>query len=111
MEDSILLKGDRVCILPKLLDRILADLHGAHQGSEKLQAQGQVLVYWPGTDADITDYVKRYPLHTRHKATQPVQLLYKGKDYLLICDLFNNYPFLYKTTTKSASPQSKECKS
>ena len=31
-------------------------------------------------------------------------LTHKGKEYLLVCDLFSKYPFLYKVSTKS--PQS-----
>ena len=29
-------------------------------------------------------------------------LTHQGKEYLLICDVFSKYPFLYKVTTKSA---------
>ena len=29
-------------------------------------------------------------------------LTHQGKEYLLICDFFSKYPFLYKVTTKSA---------
>ena len=28
-------------------------------------------------------------------------LIQKGKDYLIICDLFSKYPFIYKVSTKS----------
>ena len=106
--------------VPKLLDRTLGVLHSVHQGIEKMQAKAQVAVYWPGIDIDITNYVKRCLLCTRCKATQQVQSMlphgipdglwqeitanyvtHKSKDYLIICNLFSKYPFLYKTTTKS----------
>ena len=34
--DGILLKGDRVCILPELYKRTLTDLHGSHKGIEEM---------------------------------------------------------------------------
>ena len=69
-------------------------------------------VYWPGIDADISDYVRRCTICTKYKASQSTQpmLLWdipdspwqelaadyftnKGKDYLLIADTFSKYPF------------------
>ena len=77
--------------------------------------------YTGPTSTDITDYVRRCLLCTTHKATHPIKPMaapwhprqpiakdyswlfnHKGRDYLLICDLFGKYPFLYKITTKSA---------
>ena len=76
-------------------------------------------MYWPGTDADITDYVCWYTTWIKHKASslpQPMlpwdvpdgpwqeiatdYLTHKGKEYLLVCNLFSKYPSLYKVTDK-----------
>ena len=38
INSSLLLKGTRVCIPPELLDHTLADLHGGHQGINRMQA-------------------------------------------------------------------------
>ena len=86
-----------------------------------MQAQVTKAVYWPGIDADIVNYVCWCTICTKHKASPPAQpmlprdipegpwqeiaavyLTHKGKEYLLICDLFSKYPFLYKLSTKSA---------
>ena len=114
IESGLLLKGTQVCIPLELLD-----LHGAHQGIDRIQAQVREAVNWPGIDADITDYL---PVHHLHKAqslspAQPMLprdipngpwqeiasncLTHKGKEYLLLCNLFSKYPFLYKVSTKS----------
>ena len=50
IDNGLLLKGTRVCIPPELLKRTLADLHGAHQGVNRMQAQAREAVYWPGID-------------------------------------------------------------
>ena len=121
VNSSLLLKGTRVCIPLKLLNCTLADLHGAHQGIDRMQAEAREAMYWPGIDAGIADYVCWCTIHTKTKASPPAQpmlprdipdgpwqeitadyLTHKGREYLLICDLFSKYPFLYKVSTKSA---------
>ena len=121
VESSLLLKGTRVYILPKHLDCTLADLHGAHQGIDRMQAEVRMAVYWPGIDADIVDYVCWCTICTKRKASPlakpmlprdvpdgPWQeiaadyLTHQGKEYLLICNVFSKYPFLYKVANKSA---------
>ena len=50
-------QGDKSLFSPELLNCILADLHGAHHGTDRMQVQVREAVYWPGIDADIADYV------------------------------------------------------
>ena len=78
-------------------------------------------MHWPGIDANIVDYVCQCTICTKHKASPPAQtmlprdipdglwqeitanhLTQKDIEYLLVCDLLSNYPFLYKVSTKSA---------
>ena len=66
------------------------------------------------------DYVCQCTICTKHKASPPARpmlprdvpdclwqeitvdyLTHQGKEYLLICDVFSKYPFLYKVKTKS----------
>ena len=70
---GLLLKGTRVCIPPELLNCTLADLHGAHQGTDRMQAQVREAVYWPGIDANIVDYVCWWTMCTKHKTSPPTQ--------------------------------------
>ena len=105
----------------KLLKRTLVHLHSMHQGMKKMEYQAREAVYWPGINADIVDYVKRCPICTKHKASllaQPMlpqdipdglwqeitahYFTHKGRNYLLVCDLFSKDLFLYKVTSKSA---------
>ena len=121
IEYGLLLKGTMVCIPPELLKRTLADLHGAHQGVNRMQAQAREAVYWPGIDADISDYVSQCTICTKHKASLPAQpmlprdildgpwqdiavdyMTHKSHEYLIICNAFSKYPFFYKVMSKSA---------
>ena len=121
IDSGLLLKGTEVCILPELLNRTLADLHGAHQGVNRMQAQASESVYWPGTDTDIAYYVSWCTICTKHKASLPAQpmlpkdipngpwqditadyMTHKSHEYLIICDAFSKYPFMYKVSSKSA---------
>ena len=38
IDNGLLLKWTRVCIPPELLKRTIADMHGAHQGIDRMQA-------------------------------------------------------------------------
>ena len=121
IEAGIILKGDCICFPPEILDRMLAEIHGAHQGIEKMQALAWEAVYWPGIDVDITNYVKRCAISTTYKASLPAQPMlpwdipsspwqkivadyfnHSSKDYLLIADLFSRYPFLFCIISKLA---------
>ena len=86
-----------------------------------MQAQAKEAVYWPGINTDIADHVCQCTICTKHKASPPAKpmlprdipngplqntaadyLTHKGKEYLLICNLFSKYTFLYNVSTKSA---------
>ena len=86
-----------------------------------MQLKTRATIYWPGIDADIIGYVKRCNIHIWHKAVQPIQPLlprdvphapwqdlaadffqFNNKEYLLISDVFNKFPFIFKVTTKTA---------
>ena len=74
-------------------------------------------MYWIGIDADIEDYTKRCqecikwsqiakePLQPHDIPEGPWRKLgmdyfnFKGNSYVLICDYFSKFPFLYKAKT------------
>ena len=121
IDNGLLLKGTRVCIPPKLLKRTLADLHGTHQGVNRMQVQEREAVYWPAIDSDISDYVSQCTICTKYKASLPAQpmlprdipdgpwqdiaadyMTFKSHEYLIICDMFSKYSFVFKVMSKSA---------
>ena len=120
-EEGILLKGDHICIPPKLCDRSLNELHDMHLGIEKMQHRARPTLYWPGIDMGIVEYVKCCKTCIQHKATQHTQPMiprdvpevpwqdlaadfftFKNKEYLLVADTFGKYPFTFRISTKTA---------
>ena len=78
-----------------------------------MQVQVREAVYWPSIDADKADIVCQCTICTKHKASSPAQpvlprdipdgpwqeitadyLTHKGREYLLVCNLFSKYPFI-----------------
>ena len=57
IEAGLLLKGTRVSIPLELFDGTPADLHGPHQGIDKMQAHAREAMYRPSFDASIVDCV------------------------------------------------------
>ena len=105
-------RGHESALSPELLNCTLADIHGVHEGIDRMQAQVREAMYWLGIDVNITGYVCWCTICTKHKASPPAQpmlprditngpwqeitadyLTHKGKEYLLICNLFSKYPF------------------
>ena len=78
IESGLLLKGTRVCIPLELLDHTLADLQGTHQGIDRMQAEVQEAVYWPGIDTNIVNYVCQCTICTKHKASLPPSQCFLG---------------------------------
>ena len=76
----------------------------------------QTMVYWPGIDADIADYVNHCKNCTQHKSKQAVQPMLprdvpdlaadfftcNDKEYFLIADTSSKYPFRYQTSSHSS---------
>ena len=59
IDDDLLMKGERVVILTSCRDSIMEYLHKSHEGNNKAMSLARTCVYWPGMEADITDYIKR----------------------------------------------------
>ena len=63
------MKGERIVIPTSCRDSILADLHRSHEGINKSLTLARTCVYWPGMEADVTDYIKEMlNLHRQHQA-------------------------------------------
>ena len=87
-----------------------------------MQAQARESVNWPGIDTDIGDFVRWCTICIKQKASLPAQpmlprdipdgpwqdiaadyMTHKSHEYLIICNAFNKYLFVYKVSSKSAN--------
>ena len=94
-------------------------MHYGHLSASKIQDNARQHLYWPGLDADITDYMRRCqecikkahppkePLQARDVPSQPWECItmdhfyQNGRLYLLVCDYFSKFPFIFQTKSTS----------
>ena len=116
------MKGDRLVIPLSLQAEVLSKLHETHQGIEKTQLRARSCVYWKSINKDIDDIVRKCdacqrlqkrqahePLMQHELPTRPWQIV--GTDlfairedtYLLICDYYSKFPFVYRIEGKVTS--------
>ena len=113
----MLLKGLRLIIPGELQEEYLSHLHEGHLSANKVQENAKQHMYWTGIDADIEDYTKRCqecikrsqvpkePLQPHDIPEGPWRKLgidyftFDGNLYLLICNYFSKFPFLYRAKT------------
>ena len=116
-DDGMLLKGPRLVIPGELQEEYLSRLHEGHLSATKVQENAKQHMYWTGIDVDIEDYTKRCqecikrsqvpkePLQPHDIPEGPWRKLgsdyftFNGNSYVLICDYFSKFPFLYRAKT------------
>ena len=116
-DDGMLLKGPRLIIPGELQEEYLSHLHEGHLSASKVQENAKQHMYWTGIDADIEDYTKRCQecIKRSQVAKEPLQphdipegpwrklgmdyFTFDGNSYVLICDYFSKFPFLYRAKT------------
>ena len=113
----MLLKGLRLIIPRELQEEYLSRLHEGHLSASKVQENAKQHMYWTGIDADIEDYSKQCQecIKRSQVAKEPLQphdipegpwrklgmdyFNFDGNSYVLICDYFSKFPFLYRAKT------------
>ena len=116
-DDGMLLKGPRLIIPGELQEEYLSRLHEGHLSASKVQENAKQHMYWTGIDADIEDYTKRCQecIKRSQVAKEPLKphdipegpwrklgidyFTFDGNSYVLICDYFSKFPFLYRAET------------
>ena len=101
-------------IPPSCRDSIMTDLHGKHASIKKAMDLARTCVYWPGMEADITNYIK-WCLTCIECSNLPVETLYPhkvppgpwvkigvdffpdhlGKKHLIVADYFSKSPHMF----------------
>ena len=109
--------GQRIVIPSCPCEEYLERLHQGHLSAMKVQQNAHQHMYWPGLDADIVDYTRRCkkcihqslsprePLQAHNVPQEPWERIamdyyyMNGRLYILICDYFSKFPFLFQTKT------------
>ena len=118
-DEGLLLMGSRIVIPSCLHEEYLGRLHQGHLSATKVQQNTHQHLYWPGLDADIVDYTRRCQecIHWSQPSKEPLQahdvlqepwkriamdyFYMNGRLYILICDYFSKFPFLFQVKTTS----------
>ena len=114
IDGDLLTKGEQVVIPPSCRDSIMVDLHGSHAGINKAMDLARMCVYWPGMEADITNYIKQcltcikssnLPFEMLHPHGVPPRPWVKigvdffqdhlGIKHLIVADYFSKFPYVF----------------
>ena len=120
-DEGLLLKGPSLIIPAALRESYLQRLHEGHLSASKTILNARQHMFWPGIEADIKDYTRRCqvcikrsrparePLQPHEIPDGPWQKLgmdffdLKGKCYIIICDYFSKFPFMFSCKTSWGS--------
>ena len=118
-DEGLLLICPRIVILSCLQEEYLQRLYQGHLSATKVQQNAHQQLYWPGLDADIADYTRRCQecIHWSQPPKEPLQahdmpqepwerialddFYMHGRLYILICDYFSKFPFLFQVKATS----------
>ena len=116
-DNGLLLKGPCLVIPNSLKEEYLHRLHEGHLSVKKTQDNAREHLYWPGIDADISDYHKRCQecIKRSRMPKEPLQphdipegpwlklgmdyFTFNGTQYVLISDYFSKFPYVFKAKT------------
>ena len=108
--DGILLKGTQIIIPQSMRNEMLVILHESHFGREKTCNLAKDVMFWPGMNAQIKDYVSKCGICNEHKSSNqkepmipstiselPWQVVgtdlfsWNGNNYVLVVDYMSRY--------------------
>ena len=108
--DGILLKGTQIIIPQSMRNEMLVMLHESHFGIEKTCNLAKDVMFWPGMNAQIKDYVSKCGICNEHKSSNqkepmipstiselPWQVVgtdlfsWNGNNYVLVVDYMSRY--------------------
>ncbi|CAC5382924.1 unnamed protein product [Mytilus coruscus] len=108
--NGIILKGEKIIIPASMRENMLNKLHEGHLGIEKTRKLARDSIFWPGINAQITDFISKYSvcLESRRSNTKKpmaesetpelpwmtvgIDIFYwNNNNYLIIVDYYSRY--------------------
>ena len=109
VQDGLVLKGERL-VLQSMREEIKQKLHQSHLGLQGCLRRGREVVYWPGMNKDIEDFISTRSVCKSYQADQQKEpmisheipsrprekvgceiLDFEGKYYLVCVDYYSDY--------------------
>jgi hypothetical protein len=128
--DSLLYKNDRLVVPHNLQKDMLVKLHDGHVGATTCGKRAKNVLFWPGINADITEFVnncKTCTLHTPNNSKEPIifhdipclpwskisadLFELKSIQYLVLMDYYSKYIELVSLNNISSKTVIKKMKS
>ena len=122
IQEGLLLRNERLIVPTSLRKEMLEKLHGSHLGIEKCKLRARDVLYWPGMNDHLAQYVascetcqtfrnaqQKEPLKSHPVPDRPWQKVgmdlfdFESKDYLVIGDYFSKY-FEISQLSSTTSP-------
>ena len=122
MDGSLLVCGQRLLIPHSLGRETLARLHVSHQGVNRTKRRARQVVFWPGLDQDISNFIGSCKSCQRHLPSQQKELLvseatptrvfeavsadyfaWAGRTYLVYVDRLSGWPFIFHCSGETSA--------
>ena len=120
--DGVVLYMDRIVIPKKLRNRVIKNLHSAHQGTGSMCARAKSVIFWPGITSDIDlirndcrtchrnspSQAKTPPMEPR-VPTVPFEMIFadyfklSGHNYLVVGDRLSGWTEVFRMKPTSGS--------
>ena len=120
--DGIILKADRIVIPLAIQPNILQQLHASHMGMEKTKQRARTVVFWPGMNHEIEEFVKSCESCGKYAPNNPRESLLstplpqgpweaigvdlcqlEGRNYLITSDYYSRFIEIDKLNCTTSS--------
>jgi transposase InsO family protein len=127
---GILFKGNKVIIPTSMRTAMLKLIHASHLGADRCKRRARDIIFWPGMNAQIEDFINNCSTCSTHKRNNTKEPLlphstpdrpwekvgidlceFRGHSYLVMVDYYSNFIEADKITQTTSDQVIELCKS
>lgn len=124
VDNGLVYLGDRIMVPKSLRQEMLETLHESHIGITKTKMRARQILYWPGIDTDIENFIAsckicekfqpanhKEPMIPHQVPSYPFECIgcdimtYGNKDYLVVVDYYSKWIEIVAIKTKQSNEQ------